>query len=138
MEKIINVFTDGGARGNPGPAAIGIVAYDGQKEIFRVARCIGQATNNVAEYTALDFALDELLKRKISHSVVVINMDSELVVKQLNKEYRVKDKQLRILYDRVTAKSSKFDDIKYNHIRRVDNKLADKLVNNALDNPRRH
>ena len=136
MEKTINVFTDGGARGNPGPAAVGIVAYDNKEEVFRMAHCIGRATNNVAEYTALDFALAELLKRKISN--VVVNMDSELVVKQLNKEYRVKDEQLKILYERVTAKSSKFVSVKYNHVRRVENKLADKLVNNALDNPHRH
>lgn len=132
MSKEIKVYTDGGARGNPGPAAIGIIAYSNNEELFRASECIGLATNNIAEYTALIRALSELIARKTT-DLVVVNLDSELIVKQMNGEYKVKNERLKKLHAQAVAMASKFTSVQYVHVTRDKNKIADKLVNNALD-----
>lgn len=130
-EKLI-LFTDGGARGNPGPAGIGCVIFDGKGNIVEeISECIGEATNNQAEYKAL---LAGLAKAKeLGAKEVEVFLDSELVVKQLNREYRVKDKDLAPLFIQVYNLTLGFKKIIFKHIRREQNELADELVNLALD-----
>ncbi|MFA6466425.1 MAG: ribonuclease HI family protein [Patescibacteria group bacterium] len=125
------LFTDGGARGNPGPAAIGGVIYDGKNKIADFSQYIGQTTNNQAEYQALLKGLDLALSNNIQN--LECFLDSELVVKQMNKEYKVKDKELAKIFVKVYNLSLKFKKISFSHIRREYNKEADALVNKALD-----
>jgi ribonuclease HI len=133
MSKAIKIYTDGGARGNPGPAAVGAVAYTSEgKEIWRLSRYIGNATNNIAEYNALLFALKKLAQQK-DGEVIEAFLDSELVVKQLKGEYRVKDEKLKILFHDIKEQLSSFTSVQFNHVKREQNKVADSLVNKALD-----
>lgn len=125
------LFTDGGARGNPGPAAIGGVLYDGQKKLGEFSKYIGETTNNQAEYQAIEEGLKLALKNNIIN--LKCYLDSELVVKQLNKQYKVKDKNLAKNFVKVWNLSLQFKDIGFFHVRRELNKEADKLVNQALD-----
>jgi ribonuclease HI len=125
------LFTDGGSRGNPGPAAIGGVLYQADKEIANFSKYLGQGTNNQAEYNALLTGLELAKKHKIIN--LQCFLDSELVVKQLNKEYRVKDADLAKLFVKVWNLAQEFDSISFNHVRREFNKEADRLVNLALD-----
>lgn len=129
----IKVWTDGGSRGNPGPAAIGIVIeVNGQKHA-RIGKCIGEATNNIAEYTAVSEALS-YIEQNIGKCVAEFFIDSELVVKQLNGEYKVKDEKLKPLFFEIREKFINLGgQIKYTHVRREHNREADELVNKALD-----
>ena len=129
MKAIIH--TDGGARGNPGPAGIGAVIKISEK-VIELKRYIGETTNNQAEYRALILALEHALEAKVTEAECLL--DSELVVKQLNREYRVKDKDLATLFVKVYNLSTKFKKITFKHIYREQNKHADKLVNEAIDN----
>ncbi len=129
--KLARLFTDGGARGNPGPAAIGGVLYLSGKKIESFSQFIGETTNNQAEYQALIYGLESALKHKIEE--LDCFLDSELVVKQLNKEYKVKDKDLAKVFVRIWNLSLKFKKIQFSHIPRSQNKEADRLVNLALD-----
>ncbi len=130
MGKLI-IYTDGGARNNPGPAGIGVVLYDENKKIIETYKeYIGEATNNQAEYRALVKALQ--LAERHSPEKIECFLDSELVVKQLNKEYKVKDPGLRDLCNQVLDLAM-FKNISFHHVRREQNKLADKLVNEAID-----
>lgn len=127
-----NLYTDGGARGNPGPSAIGVVLRDtNQETIETLGLYLGTATNNVAEYTALVNGL-KLAKEK---GVTELNcfLDSELVVKQLTNIYRVKDATLKTLFDQVKILEKNFVVVRYTHIRREFNKEADAIVNQVLD-----
>jgi ribonuclease HI len=126
------LFTDGGARGNPGPAAYGYVleAEDGAV-LAAHGEKIGVATNNVAEYSALIAGLEKALELAIAELEVV--SDSELMVKQMRGEYRVKNEALRALYDEATALARRIGNVEYRHVKRAHNELADKLVNDALD-----
>ena len=131
----IIIFTDGGARGNPGPAGAGAVVYQGKKKIAEVSAYLGERTNNWAEYEALILALDatqKALGKKIPN--VAVNMDSELIVKQMKGEYRVKDPALKEQYAKVRALIQKsFPTISFTHIPREQNGEADKLANDAMD-----
>ncbi len=138
VNKTITIFTDGGARGNPGPATIGIVINSRftengieKAETTNQGKFLGSTTNNVAEYSALIEAL-ELIKME-SDAEIVCNLDSELVVKQLNGQYRVKDENLKQLWQKVKLLQAKFKNISFKHIPRAQNKLADKIVNEVLD-----
>ena len=124
--------TDGGARGNPGPAAYGYVleSEDGHVLDARGER-IGVATNNVAEYSALVAGLEKALELGVSELEVV--SDSELLVKQMQGEYRVKNEALRELNDDANFLEKKLGRVRYTAVRREHNELADKLVNEALD-----
>jgi ribonuclease HI len=126
------MFTDGGSRGNPGPAAIGIVIYkDNDEKVKEHGECIGNSTNNIAEYTALIRGLN--LCKELGFTDVHCFLDSELVVKQLNKVYKVKDEKMKILSDVVAGLITEFKTVKFEHVLRAKNKLADQLVNKALD-----
>jgi len=124
--------TDGGARGNPGPAAYGYVleAEDGTVLDAR-GDTIGVATNNVAEYRALLAGLESALERQVDELEVV--SDSELLVNQMQGKYKVKSSNLRELVDEAQALARQFASIRYTAVRREHNELADRLVNEALD-----
>ncbi len=124
--------TDGGSRGNPGPAAYGYVleAEDGTVLDAR-GEAIGTATNNVAEYSGLIAGLASALERGVEEVEVV--SDSELLVKQMRGEYKVKNATLRELVDDAHALADKLKRVSYTAVRREHNELADRLVNDALD-----
>jgi ribonuclease HI len=124
--------TDGGARGNPGPAAYGYVleAEDGTVLDAR-GETIGVATNNVAEYSALVAGLEKAVEVGVSELEVI--SDSELMVKQMRGEYRVKNEALRDLSVRASQLAREVGSVSYKAVRREQNKLADQLVNEALD-----
>lgn len=130
--KRIYLYTDGGARGNPGPAGIGIIILDGaKKKIKESFRYIGETTNNIAEYSALIHGLEESLA--LDADEIVISLDSELIVRQLNGEYKVKDAGLRELFDKAIGMLKRFGSFEIRHIDRAKNKEADKLVNKAIN-----
>jgi ribonuclease HI len=124
--------TDGGARGNPGPAAFGYVleAEDGTV-LAAHGETIGIATNNVAEYSALIAGLEKA--RELAVDEVEVVSDSELMVKQMTGEYRVKNEALQELWSRASRVARGFRDVSYTAVRREHNELADRLVNEALD-----
>jgi ribonuclease HI len=126
------LFTDGGARGNPGPAAYGYVleAEDGTVLAAHGER-IGVATNNVAEYRALIAGLEKAVELAVPEVEVV--SDSELLVKQMNGEYRVKNAALQDLSIQASRLAREVGKVSYTAVRREHNKLADQLVNEALD-----
>ena len=126
------IHTDGGSRGNPGPAGIGAVLSDESGAVKKeISEYIGKATNNQAEYTALVRALEEA--RNLGAKEVQIAMDSELIVKQLKQEYKVKNKDLAPLFVKVWNLLSRFEKWSIKHVLREKNKRADELVNDALD-----
>ena len=129
---MIEAFADGGARGNPGPAAFGyVVKKDGQ--IIKSGNgYIGIATNNVAEYTAVIEALT-WLESSFPKANLTFYLDSELVVSQLSGIYKVKNANIRNLIFKIRTLESNFGQINYRHIPRIKNKQADRLVNLALD-----
>jgi ribonuclease HI len=132
MEEVVTLEFDGGARGNPGPAGIGVVirAKD-NTPLVTVGRFIGHATNNVAEYKALILALEKA--KELGAKKIQIRGDSELIVKQMRGEYRVKNADLRELYDEAQYLLHQFDEARIDHNLRDKNKLADKLANLAMD-----
>lgn len=141
MNKIL-INTDGGSRGNPGPAAIGAVFYDADgKVIHRLKKFIGRGTNNDAEYSAIIEAIKVLTKSQwfqncdlLDHEIVC-RLDSQLVVEQLNGNYKIKQPHILDYVEEVRALIKNFGlIISFTHIPREENKEADKLVNEALDN----
>ncbi len=134
--QTLTIYTDGGARGNPGPAASGAV-IDGlagkPREIC--GKYLGETTNNVAEYMAVVIAYERILQEDIDPQNFELNffMDSLLVNKQLLGEYKIKNPNLAILIQQIKAKEKLFGKVTYQHIRREFNKLADREVNRVLD-----
>jgi len=137
INRSLTIYCDGGSRGNPGPSAYGFLVTDNGKEIYNENKYIGITTNNVAEYQGLIKAMEWLQKYSQKNKVkfVTIIMDSLLVVKQINNEYKVKSKNLVGLFTQAFRLVASFKDTEINirHVRREDNFDADKLVNNALD-----
>lgn len=131
MDKII-IYTDGGSRGNPGPSGIGVVINDREYSEY-----IGEGTNNEAEYKAVIFALKKtkalLSKEKIKSAEVELKSDSELLIKQLNGEYKVMEPRIQQLFIEVWNLKIDFGKIKFTLIPREKNKQADRLANEALD-----
>ena len=125
------LFTDGGARGNPGPAGIGYVITPKGKPPVTHGEYIGTATNNQAEYKALIDGLAHA--KKLGVADLDCFLDSELVVKQIRGQYRVKNEDLKPLYQQVLALKESFSTISFAHIPRSKNAAADALVNKALD-----
>ena len=126
------IHADGGSRGNPGPAAIGaVVADEGGAVLHEVSERIGVTTNNVAEYRALIAGLRAALD--LHFDAARVRMDSELVIKQLRGEYRVKNEGLRPLYEEARRLLARFAAIDLKHVPRAQNREADALVNRALD-----
>ena len=130
--QILEVFTDGASRGNPGPASIGIVfRQKGGPTLAVHSEFIGKTTNNMAEYQAVVTALEHCVRWQVDK--VHLFMDSELIVRQLNGIYRVKSQDLRPLYQQVIFLSRKLKEFKVTHIKRALNHEADALANQALD-----
>jgi ribonuclease H / adenosylcobalamin/alpha-ribazole phosphatase len=126
------LFTDGGARGNPGPAAYGYVLESEDGAVLAAhGEAIGTATNNVAEYRALIAGLEKALELGADHLEVV--SDSELLVKQMRGEYKVKNAALRELSLQAASLARELGSVSYTAVRREHNELADQLVNEALD-----
>jgi ribonuclease HI len=126
------LFTDGGARGNPGPAAYGFVLEDEDGTVLASeGEPIGVATNNVAEYSGLIAGLRKAVELQLPAVEVV--SDSELMVKQMRGEYRVKNDALRELSVEAARLARELGNVEYRHVKRAHNELADKLVNDALD-----
>lgn len=126
-------YIDGASQGNPGPSGIGVVVCDKDGQILEnISEYIGENTNNIAEYSALVYALKEGLLKKASS--ITINTDSELLVKQLNGEYKVKDRKIKYFFNQVQRLLKGFKEVQINHISREKNKGADKLATKAADN----
>ncbi|MFH1653475.1 MAG: ribonuclease HI family protein [Pseudomonadota bacterium] len=131
MKEII-IHTDGAARGNPGPAGAGATLKSSDGVVLAtVSEYLNEMTNNQAEYHALILALNEAIIA--GAEAVKIYMDSELIVKQIKGEYRVKNEGLKPLYDKVVQSLKKFNTYTIEHVRREKNKEADKLANLAID-----
>ena len=132
MNKIVVINTDGGARGNPGPAGTGVVIKDQKGQmLYAVGEYIGQTTNNVAEYKALIRSLEQA--HNLGATELQINMDSELIVKQMLGQYKIKEPTLKELAGQVFRLQNHFQKISFTHVRREFNKEADFLVNQAID-----
>ena len=131
MSKSAEIFIDGASRGNPGPSGIGVVFYNDKTVAKRMIKFIGNATNNVAEYTALIYALQEALIDR--YDVILVRSDSELLVKQVNGEYKVKNENLKPYHDQFVHLSRGFSKIEVFSIPRESNSLADALANKAID-----
>jgi Ribonuclease HI len=131
---MIYTNSDGGARGNPGPGAIGVIVREDGKILTKYQADVGKrVTNNVAEYEGLIKALE--LASKFTNKKVICVVDSELIVKQLLGEYRVKNRKLLELFRKVQRLQENFEKIEYKHAPREDNyqKIVDGLLNNELD-----
>ena len=129
---VLTIHTDGASRGNPGAAAFAyVIARDGESPI-EGAGCLGEMTNNQAEYTALVRALERALELGADHGLL-IHSDSELLVKQMNGEYQVKSEDLRALFEQAKAMARRFEAVTIRHVRRGENSRADRLCNEALD-----
>ena len=132
--SVLHTYSDGGARGNPGPAAIGAVLCDEKGTVvFETARCIGEATNNVAEYNAMILALESAYAHKPTR--LVCHADSELLIFQLQGIYRIKDLRLKALAEKVKSLASRFKSVTWRQIPRESKMIAraDKLLNQALN-----
>ena len=128
---LIEAYIDGASRGNPGPAGVGVVIVSGGREVRRIKKYLGRATNNEAEYRALLEALKAA--GELGACSVVVYSDSELLVRQLNGEYRVRSPRLVSLYGMVMHEASKFREFKLLHVPREKNREADRLANEAID-----
>ncbi len=127
----VTIYTDGAARGNPGPAGIGVVAVKGGEEVFTISRYIGPGTNNFAEYLAVIAALRKAAELAIPE--VTVLMDSELVQRQLIGAYKVKAPKLKELYAAAMETARLFKSCNFVHVPRERNAAADRLANEALD-----
>lgn len=126
------VYTDGAARGNPGPAGAGVCIEDeAGNRLAEGARYLGETTNNVAEYRALVLGLERA--RELGADALEVRADSELMVRQMRGEYRIKSAPLRALAERAQALASHFGCVEYVHVRRELNRDADRLANRAID-----
>ena len=126
----LEIYIDGASKGNPGHSGIGVVIYKEGQVIKRISSYIGRATNNVAEYTALIYALEEALLLKAKS--LKINTDSQLLARQLNKIYRVKHKGIINLYNRAVHLLTGFEKVLICFIPREENHRADKLATDAI------
>ena len=127
------VMVDGASRGNPGQAGCGAAIIDENGTVAKeeLSRHLGHATNNVAEYEALLMGLEALLQ--LGRKTIIVQSDSELLVRQLNDQYRVKDEKLKVLFQRAMTLLRQFDSYRILHVRREMNKLADRLANQGID-----
>lgn len=126
------LFSDGGARGNPGIAGAGAVLYNEEKQIiWKGSKFCGETTNNVAEYMGLIIGLEKALELEITDLTVF--MDSNLIVEQMNGNWKVKNIGLKPLFEKAKALAEKIPEILFQHIPREKNKIADRLANEAMD-----
>lgn len=128
--KELEIFTDGACSGNPGPAAIGVVLKRQGKTVKEISHFIGQATNNIAEYTALIWGLQEALILKTE--CVLVNTDSELMHRQMIGQYKVKHDGIKPLFDQAGHLMKGFKQVEFKYVPRQHNSQADKLARKAL------
>lgn len=130
-KRAFTVNIDGASRGNPGPAAYAfVISHDGAP-LLEESACLGSTTNNLAEYTSLVRALERSLE--LGAQSLHIRSDSELLVKQIKGEYRIKNENLKPLYDQAKDLMAQLDHVRIEHVRREHNREADRLCNEALD-----
>jgi ribonuclease HI len=127
----ISIYIDGAARGNPGPAGIGILLKDNEAPVKEIYKYIGEATNNIAEYSAAICGLQEAIS--LGFTKIALHLDSELVALQLKGEYRVKDASIKALFEKAIALINSFESVRIVKIDRENNKEADKLANKAIN-----
>lgn len=128
----LTIYTDGGARGNPGPAAIGVVIKNQAGQVLAsYGEYLGEQTNNYAEYAALISGLNQA--KELGANEVDCFLDSELVTKQMNREFKVKEPSLQKLFIQAYNAAAKFKKVSYKHVYRENNQEADGLVNKTLD-----
>jgi len=126
------VYIDGASRGNPGPAGVGVVFLDGQaRPVRQFSHYLGETTNNVAEYLALVYALQEALRA--GYTALTVKTDSELLARQVNGRYRVRDAQLRLFHDLALHLARGFSRCEVQHVPRAQNALADRLAGHAVE-----
>lgn len=126
-----SLYTDGGSRGNPGPAACAFFLMNGDQVVDFGGEFLGEVTNNVAEYRGLIYGLKKAIKLKVKD--LKVRMDSELVIKQIKGEYKISNNDMKKLSSEVKKLSEEFSSIEFEHVRREENKNADRLVNQILD-----
>jgi ribonuclease HI len=131
MNDTWTIYTDGGSRGNPGPAAYAYVIKRAGAADIEEKCYLGQTTNNIAEYTGMVKALEHALE--LGGRRIVVNSDSELMVKQMNGEYRVKNEGLKPLFDQASKLRRQFESVTFKHVYREQNSQADGLCNEAMD-----
>jgi ribonuclease HI len=127
------IYTDGGSRNNPGPAGIGVVAYRGDEQLFTLSEFLGVQTNNWAEYQGVIRALETVLERKLEQEQIEIRMDSKLVVEQLLGNWKIKEPSLKPQAGRALELVHRCAGVDFTHVPREQNKVADKLANEAMD-----
>ena len=132
MKKVV-IYTDGGARGNPGPAGIGVVIFDENEEeiLASYKKYLGKTTNNQAEYQGVVLGLEKAKELGVDEALVKV--DSELICKQLTGEYKVKNPDFQQHFIKIHNLKLKFKKVEFKHVRRELNKLADALANEAMD-----
>jgi len=130
-KKKFVMYIDGASRGNPGPAGIGVVVLHNRKKTKEFYKYIGETTNNIAEYNALLYGLQEIAC--LEPDEIIINVDSELVAKQLNGEYKVKDPNIKELFEKAVGILKGFKSFEIRHVERSKNKEADRLANKAIN-----
>jgi ribonuclease HI len=136
---LLEINTDGGSRGNPGPAAIGVYAASAGKKVFTLFETIGETTNNVAEYTAVVRSLEEIAQQEIFTEKLKYILDSELIVKQITGKYKIKKPHLQVLRQQIVdlvkdlKEKGQIKLMTFVNVPREQNKKADQLVNEALD-----
>jgi len=137
--ELLEINTDGGSRGNPGEAGIGVYAASDGKKVFTLSETIGVTTNNVAEYTAVIRSLEEITEKEIFTEKLKYILDSELIVRQITGKYKVKQPHLKLLKEQIVVLVKALKDkgqiklMTFVSVPREQNKKADKLVNEALD-----
>ncbi len=137
--ELLEINTDGGSRGNPGPAAIGVYAASGGEKIFTLSETIGETTNNVAEYTAVLRSLEVIEEKNIFSEKLKYFIDSELILRQIIGKYKVKQPHLQVLREKIVSQIKRLKEkglikiLTFTNVPREQNKKADKLVNEALD-----
>jgi len=132
MKPPVEVYIDGASLGNPGPAGVGIVFVDANRTpIAQLYKYLGETTNNVAEYLALLYALQEAQRRGVTR--LVVKTDSELLAKQLNGQYKVRDGTLRLFHDLALYAAQDFEQWSIEHVSRSHNTQADRLANEAIE-----
>ncbi len=133
MPSIV-IYTDGGARNNPGPAGAGVVIKEGGKTLCETAQYLGEQTNNWAEYEAVAIALGKAHEFLLRDRNIEFRLDSKLVVEQLNGKWKIKEPGLKVQASKIKEMLNDFGSVTFVHIPREQNKEADRLVNEAIDN----
>ena len=128
--KSVELFIDGACQGNPGPAAIGVVVTESGKAVKKISQAIGEATNNIAEYTALIYGLQEALILRVDK--IRVNTDSELLFNQIKGHYKIKNTNLKFLHAQIKHLLGGFKSVEFQQVPREKNKEADMLATKAL------